>query len=217
MDLKHCWLYAPLLLVSSLHAAETNKLNNINYDFFYADLSAGSLNENLGVNNNVTALSVGGNYVFSDNVLFTLDYTARFIHPEDETTELYTLLPGVGYRYAIIDSLDLVVGAKLGYLWATQSVDNTNIKLFSDNDFSLGASVQLRYSPSEKWELAASGEYNYTDFLDETIFNLRADYQFAQRFTVGAFYTHRAGDFATTRIQGNATTNEGGISLRYLF
>lgn len=217
MELKYRWILAPLLLTASVQAAENNQLNNVNYDFIYADLSSGSLNENLGEDNNATALAVGGNYVWSDNILFTLDYTARFIHPTDITTELYTLLPGVAYRYPLADKLDIVTTAKLGYLWAKQTRDSTDEKLYSDSDLTLGASVELRYALTEKWQLATSGEYNHTDFLDERVFNVRADYQFAKRFTAGVFYTHRDGDFETAQIKGSSTTNEGGISLRYLF
>ncbi|MCG9582281.1 porin family protein [Vibrio tubiashii] len=217
MELKYRWMLAPLLLASSVHAAEPNKINELNYDFLYADLSSGSLNESLGSDNNATALAVGGNYVWSDNILFTLDYSARFIHPKDVTTELYTLLPGVAYRYPVMDKLDVIATAKVGYLWAKQTLDSTEEKLFSDSKPSIGASIELKYALTEKWELAGRGEFNYTDLLEETLFNVRADYQFAERFTVGAFYTHRDGDFETARIKGSATTNEGGISLRYLF
>ena len=217
MEVKYTRFITPFLLAFAASATANGGTNQLNYDFLYADLSAGSLNENLGVNNNVTALAVGGNYLLADNVLVTLDYSARFIHPEGFTTELYTLLPGVAYRYPIIDKLDLVVGARLGDLWATQTKDDTQQKLFSDNDFVLSATLALKYAINEKWEVAAQGEINHSDFLEENVFHFRADYQFAERFTVGGFYTHRDGDFETTRINGNASTNEGGVSLRYLF
>jgi len=217
MDLKYRWIIAPLLLVSSVHATETKSLNDLNYDFMYADLSSGSLNENLGSANNASALAVGGHYAWSDNVLFTFDYAARFIHPQNVTTELYTLLPGIGYRFPVMEKLDVIATAKLGYLWAKQTLDSTEEKLFSDSKPSVGASLELRYAIAENWELAGRGEFNYTNLLEERFFTLRADYQFAERFTVGAFYTHRDGDFETAKIKGNATTNEGGISLRYLF
>lgn len=217
MEVKCIRLITPFLLAFSASATANSGTNQLNYDFLYADLSAGSLNENLGVNNNVTALAVGGNYLLADNVLVTFDYSARFIHPEGFTTELYTLLPGVAYRYPIIDKLDLMVGARLGYLWATQTKEDTQQKLFSDDDFVASATLALKYAINDQWEVATQGEINHSDFLQENVFHIRADYQFAQRFTVGGFYTHRDGDFDTAQIKGNASTNEGGVSLRYLF
>ncbi|MGY5613031.1 outer membrane beta-barrel protein [Vibrio brasiliensis] len=217
MEVKYSWILAPLLLATSAHVSANDSTNQINYGYAYADVSAGSLNENLGVNNNVTALAVGGNYLWTENILFTLDYTARFIHPEDFTTELYTLLPGVAYRYPVLAKLDLVAKAKIGYLWAKQSQDSTNAKLFSDSDLVLGAGVELKYALTDDWELAAGAEFNYTDFLEEEIYQLRADYRISPRITLGGFYTHRSGDFETVKIAGSATTNEGGISLRFLF
>lgn len=217
MEVKFGWMLAPLALFVSLSSQAATDTNEIKYDYIYADLSAGSLNENLGVNNNVTALSIGGTYLWTDRVLATLDYTAKFIHPNDTTTELYTLLPGVAYRYPIMPKLDIVAGVKLGYLWASQSNDATDQELFKDNEMMWGASAELKYALNKSWELAAKSEFNHSDLVEETIFNLRADYQFNARMSVGAFYTHRDGDYQTAEISGNATTNEGGISLRYLF
>jgi len=217
MEVKYQVLLASLLFATSLNAVADDNTNQINYDYAYADLSAGSLNENIGVNNNVTALSVGGNYLWTENILFTLDYTARFIHPDDFTTELYTLLPGVAYRYPLLDKLDLVAKAKMGYLWAKQTQDSTNAKLYSDNDFVVGAGLELKYALNLDWELAASAEFNYSDFLEEGIYQLRADYRVSPRITLGGFYTHRSGDFETVKISGSATTNEGGVSIRFLF
>ncbi|NOH80555.1 porin family protein [Vibrio sp. RE86] len=217
MQVKMGWAVAPILLSLSASVLAAESTNQLKYDYLYADLSAGSLNENLGVNNNVTALSIGGNYLLSEHVLATLDYTARFIHPDDITSELYTLLPGVAYRYPLMDKLDIVATAKLGYLWATQTRDSTDEELFKDNEFMWGASLELKYALNKSWELAMKGELNHSDLIEEGIFNLRADYQFSSRMSVGGFYTHRDGDFETSQISGNATTNEGGISLRYLF
>ncbi len=216
MEAKYRWLLVSTLTLS-FQAVANDATNNLRYNTLYADLSAGSLNENLGVNNNVTALSVGGNYLITPNALATLDYTARFIHPNDVTTEIYTLLPGVAYRFPLMQRLDFIATAKLGYLWVTQTQDSTDQELFRDNEMMWGASVEAKYALSQQWEAAMRGEMNRSDLLDENIFQVRADYQFSARLTVGAFYTHRDGDYSTNQISGNATTNEGGISLRYLF
>jgi len=192
-------------------------MNDVNYNNLYADLSAGSLNENLGVNNNVTALSIGGNYLWTDNILATLDYSARFIHPDATTTEFYTLLPGIAYRYPIMDKLDIVATAKLGYLWASQTVDATDQELFKDNGVMWGGSLELKYALTKTWELAMRGELNNSDTADVGVFHVRADYQFSSNLSIGGFYTHRDGDYKTSEISGSATTNEGGISLRYFY
>ncbi|KGY12170.1 membrane protein [Vibrio tubiashii] len=221
MELKYCSMIAFLLLVGSVQAAENqntrgSQTNHLNYDYLYADLSSGSLREDSD-SKNATALAVGVNYLWNDNLLFTLDYSARFIHPADVTTELYTLLPGVAYRFPLADKLDLVAGAKLGYLWGKQSLDSTNEKLFSDNNGSFGASLAVKYAFFSNWELASSIEINRADFVEENLFQIRADYQFAKDFTFGAFYTYRKSEFETVRIKGKTTTSEGGIALRYLF
>ena len=102
--------------------------------------------------------------------------------------------------------------------WVTVGdVDGLILAVFSDSDLVLGAGLELKYALTEKWELAASAEYNHTDFLEEEIYQLRADYHLSPRITLGGFYTHRSGDFETVKISGSATTNEGGVSLRFLF
>jgi|GEM_PF-922728 len=217
MELKLSWVLAPLLVAASFPSFSSPETNEVKYDYVYADLSAGSLNENLGVNNNVTALSIGGNYLWTDNVLLTLDYSARFIHPSATTTEFYTLLPGVAYRYPLLDKLDVIAGAKLGYLWASQTLDATDQELFKDNEMMWGASLEFKYALTKAWELAMRGEVNSSDLADVGVFHVRADYQFSSNLSVGGFYTHRDGDYQTAELSGNATTNEGGISLRYLY
>lgn len=214
MKVKRNWLLIPLLGCSvSVGANEIT--NNLNYNFLYADLAAGSLNENLGTNNNVTSLAVGANYLWTPSMLTTLDYNARFIHPGDITTELYTLKPSIAYRYVAAKNVDFIVAGSVGYLWASQTIDDTDQRLFKDHELFWGTSLELKYALDRKWELSTKGELNSGDLLDEVVFTVRADYRFGPRMTVGGFYSHRDGDFETQRISGSATTNEGGVSLRY--
>ncbi|MCG9679898.1 transporter [Vibrio sp. Isolate24] len=208
MEVKLPYLLAPIFLVTSLSAFGQNTAHDLNYDFLYADLSAGSLDENLGVNSNVTSLAVGGNMLLDDQFLATLDYEARFIHPKDTTTERYTLLPGAAFRYSLEDKWDLVAGAKAGFIWSTQTNDVTDEKISSDSKFMWGGDITLKYELSKLWELSVTGGVRRSDILDEDIFNMRGDYQISPKLMLGGFYTHRN--------NGSTTTNEGGVSLRYL-
>lgn len=209
MEVKLPYLLAPMLLAASLSAYGQSTTNNLNYNFLYADLSAGSLGENLGVNSNVTSLAVGGNMLIDNQFLATLDYEARFIHPQNTTTEIYTLLPGAAFRYPIEDKWDLVAGTKAGYIWSTQTNDITDAKISSDNKFMWGGDLTLKYELNKFWELSVTGGLRRSDILDEDIFNMRGDYQVSTKLVFGGFYTHRN--------NGSTTTNEGGVSLRYLF
>ena len=72
-----------------------------------------------------------------------------------------------------------------------------------------GGDLTLKYELNKFWELSVTGGLRRSDILDEDIFNMRGDYQVSTKLVVGGFYTHRN--------NGSTTTNEGGVSLRYLF
>ncbi|RJX69554.1 porin family protein [Vibrio sinensis] len=210
MEIKATWLAIPFLCFAPWYASAEQDTNNAYYRFLYADLSAGSLNENLGTNSNVTALDVGGNWLPTDNVIVSFDYSARFIHPDITTTEIYTLLPGVGYRYGIANNFDVYAIAKAGFVWAKQTNDITDEKLESDDEFMLGGELGVKYALSSALQLGASVELNRSDLIDEDVYTLDANYLVSTRFLLGGFYRHREGD-------GTNSTNEGGVSIKFLY
>ncbi|MGD8170253.1 outer membrane beta-barrel protein [Vibrio sp. TRT 21S02] len=210
MRISSAWVMATALcLPSSVVMADSSTTNNIEYEYIHADLSSGSLNENLGENNNVTTLTIGGNYLFTDHWVASLDYSARFIHPANTTTEIYSLMPGIGYRYALIEDLDMLAQASVGYIRARTTNDITDETLKSDTELRYGTSLTLSYALNENWQASVIGELTRSDILDENLLTLRGDYKLSKRFMLGGFYTHRD--------TGESTTNEGGISVRFAY
>ncbi|MGU3847183.1 porin family protein, partial [Vibrio diabolicus] len=70
------------------------------------DVGAGTTNEEWLDNSNATTIGLGGNYLFTENWLFNVDYSAQFFHPDDFTLRIDRLLFGGGYRYGITDQFD---------------------------------------------------------------------------------------------------------------
>ncbi|NOH72271.1 outer membrane beta-barrel protein [Vibrio pectenicida] len=210
MDVNPPYILLSLTLLCVLPVSIANASNNFNYNYLYADLSAGSFDDDLGTNSNVTSLAVGGKKRLDKKILATIDYEARFIHPNDNTTtENYTLLPGVAFYYSLEDKWDLMVGAKTGYVWSSSTNDITDEKLFSDGKFMWVGNVTLKHELTQHWQVSFTGELRRSDILDEDIFNMRAGYQVTDKIVVAGFYTHRN--------NGKTTTNEGGISVKYLY
>lgn len=189
--------------------ASYGQVGGSEHRYAYVDFSSGSLDENIGDNSNVTAIKVGGQLPMDQRWLATLDYSARFIHPENTTTEIYTLLPGIAARFDVGSGFEVVTGVKVGMQWARLTDDDTDIKLESSNEFVWGADVGLIYNITPRWRLATDAELNRSDILDVEIYSLRADYRFDSGFTVGGFYSHRDSD--------RGSTNEGGVALKLFF
>ncbi|MDA0147391.1 outer membrane beta-barrel protein [Vibrio sp. LaRot3] len=177
--------------------------------YFYADLAAGALDDDIGTNSNVTALSVGGVMPISFGLLASLDYSARFIHPDETTTEIYTLLPGAGLQFNLAQNLAMQALVKAGMQWAEQTNDLTNTTLSSSDEFTWGGELGLIYQLNERWSAIADVEWNRSDIIDVDAYSLRANYRVSPRISFGGFYTHRN--------SGDSTTNEGGVSLRVHF
>lgn len=211
MDVKYRWLLSGVILACSapLYAQDDVVRDNINHEFLYAQISAGSLNEVIGENSHVSAMSVGGNYLYTPEVLLTLDYEARFIHPDTTTSQLYSLLPGVAHITNIHDKLDIVAGAIAGILWASQTDNETDETLTRENRFVWGGNLALNYQLTERWKMSTIAEFRRSDILDEEIYTFRMDYHVSPRVSYGGFYSHRDKHIATI--------NEGGISFRYYY
>jgi hypothetical protein len=132
-------LSLPFLFCAGVFASDENLLPD--GDYVYAKLASGSLDERIGVNSNITTLGVGGLNLLRNHFYLSVDYSARFIHPQDTTTELYSLLPGINFHYDIVDDLQLGFGIKLGYLWAKQTQDIDDANLYSKNSVQWGGRV----------------------------------------------------------------------------
>ncbi|MEH0759901.1 outer membrane beta-barrel protein [Vibrio sp. 16] len=211
MDVTSIWRVFPFVFAFSTatFAQQTEPTSPIDYDYVYAEVSAGSLDEYIGVNSDVSSFSIGGYYSLNQSWLLALDYEARFIHPETTTTEIYTLLPGVVYRYNMFDSFDLLAGVKMGLLWANQTNNETDKFISKDHRFMLGGNLTARYQFSPNWSVEGSMEVRRSDTLDEEVYVLRTDYDLTERISLGGFYKHRH--------ESTATTNEGGLSMRFYY
>ncbi|EGA70366.1 hypothetical protein VISI1226_22390 [Vibrio sinaloensis DSM 21326] len=211
MDVKYLRFFSSILVAASCSTFAQSDLSTqgLNHEYAYAQLSAGSLNENIGVNSDITAFAVGGNYQFKSDFFVGLDYEARFVHPDDVTTEIYTLLPGAFYRLAVHQGLDFIAGAKTGLLWVNQTNDETDKTISKDNRFIWGGHAALRYRLNTRWDLEAEAEFLRSDVLDEEIYTLKADYYLTPRISLGGFYKHRE--------QDSATANEGGIGMQFYY
>jgi hypothetical protein len=211
MDSRKIGLLSPVLIALSFPVlAQSNALDKgFNYEQVYADLSAGSLNENIGVNSDVSAFGVGGNYQIRRNLFASLDYEARFIHPKETTTEIYTLLPGVFYRFNVHQGLDFVTGAKTGLVWANQTNNETDKTITKDSRLMWGGLVGLRYQLTFNWHLEAMAEFRRSDVIDEEVYTFRGDYYITPRITFGAFYKHREKE--------RNTANEGGVGMKFYY
>lgn len=201
------WLVIATTLPVSL--TSFGQIGLSDYRYGYAEFATGSLDENIGDNSNITAINVGGKLPIDRRWLATLDYSARFIHPERTTTEIYTLLPGVAARIDAGPGLEFLVGGKAGMQWARLTDDDTDIKLESSDEFVWGLEVGLIYNMTQRWRLATDAELNRSDILDVDIYSLRADYRINSAFTAGAFYSHCESD--------RGSTNEGGVALKLFF
>lgn len=198
---------------SSPSAPSSNWHNH--YDYLGAYLSAGSMDQS-DADSKVTDLTVAGRWAVGEHWFTQLDYSARFLHPDDITTNLYTLLPGVGYRIAASDKLDLFAMGKFGYLWASQTDDATDDKFYSDHGGVWGASIGAQYALSTHWKLEGQAQLTRSNIVDEQSYSISAHYRVSQRFVLGGFYTYRDSDYDTASQAGSAQTNEAGVSLRFL-
>ncbi|WP_248006959.1 porin family protein [Vibrio amylolyticus] len=205
---------------SHLHAQNTQEATapqssqaGINHDYFYADLSSGSYDENIGVNSNVTALAVGFSADYRENWLLGFDYAARFVHrdvgTQEFTNEYYVMQPAVGYRFPLAEKFELAPRAKIGFKRLNIVEKDSDERIQREDDFIYGFDIKAIYRATKKLELAAIGELVRSESFDENVLVIRGDYHLSKNFSLGAFYTHRD--------MNDNTTNEGGIALRYYY
>jgi hypothetical protein len=199
----------PFTVLSSETIDISQRSTTIDYDYFYADVSSGSFDENVGDNSNATSLAVGWSFLYRQDWLLGFDYSARFIHRDNETDEYYTMQPAVGYRFSITPNFELSPRVKIGFRRLNTVEEESDVRLIRHDDFLYGGDLKAAYKLTKNLELAAIAELVRSEHFDEEILTLRGDYHVSENVSFGGFYTHRD-------MKSN-TTNEGGISLRYYY
>ncbi|WP_192890443.1 outer membrane beta-barrel protein [Vibrio bathopelagicus] len=190
--------------------ADTHSVDILDYDHIYATAHSGSLNEDVGSNNNASSYGLGVSYAMTDDWLLLGDYSARFIHPDDTTTRIDTLMPGVGYRYSIKNDLDIVAYYLLGITKGKVEDNDTNRTESSDTEFIQGVKAELNYGFAKRWIANGSVQVNRSDLFDEEIYHLGLRYLVTNKFAIGGSYQHRDGEGSKG---GSERTNELGVEF----
>ncbi|MEZ8628340.1 outer membrane beta-barrel protein [Vibrio splendidus] len=190
--------------------ADTNAVDILDYDHIYATAHSGSLNEDAGGNNNASSYGLGVSYAMTDDWLLLGDYSARFIHPDDTTTRIDTLMPGVGYRYSIKRDLDVVAYYLLGITKGEVEDNDTNRTESSDSEFIQGVKAELNYGFAKRWIANGSVQVNRSDLFDEEIYHVGLRYLVTNKFAIGGSYQHRDGEGSKG---GSERTNELGVEF----
>ena len=200
---------AVFMFSPSLWAA-TDGVDILDYDHIYATAHSGSLDEDAGGNNNASSFGLGVSYAMTDDWLLLGDYSARFIHPDDTTTRIDTLMPGVGYRYSIKKDLDVVAYYLLGVTKGEVEDNDTNRTESSDTEFIQGIKAELNYGFAKRWIANGSVQVNRSDLFDEEIYHVGLRYLVTNKFAIGGSYQHRDGEGSKG---GSERTNELGVEF----
>ncbi|MEZ9564368.1 outer membrane beta-barrel protein [Vibrio artabrorum] len=190
--------------------AEDHRMDVLDYDHIYATAHSGSLNEDAGGNSNASSFGFGGSYTINDDWLLLGDYSARFIHPDESTTRIDTLMAGAGYRYGIKKDLDIVASYLLGMTKGEVEVNRTNETLESDTQFVQGLKAELNYGFAKRWIANGSVQLNRSDLFDEEIYHLGLRYLVTNKFAIGGSYQHRDGESSKGVSE---RTNELGVEF----
>ena len=190
--------------------ADTNAVDILDYDHIYATAHSGSLNEDAGSNNNASSYGLGVSYAMTDDWLLLGDYSARFIHPDESTTRIDTLMAGAGYRYSIKKDLDIVASYLLGITKGEVELNGSNETIESDTEFVQGVKAELNYGFAKRWIANGSVQVNRSDLFDEEIYHLGLRYLVTNKFAVGGSYQHRDGEGSKG---GSERTNELGVEF----
>ena len=198
-------LVAVLMACSSIAWSNENPTDILDYDYIYASAGSGSLNEDAAANANASVYALGVSYMMNENWLLLGDYTARFIHPDDTTTRIDTLMGGIGYRYNLMQDFDFIASYNLGITKAKVELNTNNTTVSSDTELIHGGKIALNYGFAESWIANGSIQVNRSDLIDEEIYQTSLRYLVTSQFAIGGFYAHRDGN--TQR------TNELGINF----
>jgi len=190
--------------------AQDNESKDLDFNYVTASVYSGSLNADAGGNNNASVFGLGVSYELTDKWLLVGDYTARFIHPDESTTRIDTLMGGAGYRFNIRKDLDIVASYLLGVTKGEVELNSNNQTLESDTEFIHGGKLDLNYGFAKRWVANGSIQANRSELFDEEIYHLGLRYKITSKFSIEGAYQHRNGD----SDNGGERTNELGLAFR---
>ncbi|WP_255230553.1 outer membrane beta-barrel protein [Vibrio pelagius] len=190
--------------------AQDNESKDLDFNYVTASVYSGSLNADAGGNNNASVFGLGVSYELTDKWLLVGDYTARFIHPDESTTRIDTLMGGAGYRFNIRKDLDIVASYLLGVTKGEVELNSNNKTLESDTEFIHGGKLDLNYGFAKRWVANGSIQANRSELFDEEIYHLGLRYKITSKFSIEGAYQHRNGD----SDNGGERTNELGLAFR---
>ncbi|ELB2923823.1 porin family protein [Vibrio alginolyticus] len=203
---------AALPAISS--AALMDQAEKFGYEHIHLDVGAGTTNEEWLDNSNATTVGLGGNYLFTENWLFNVDYSAQFFHPDDFTLRIDRLLFGGGYRYGVTEQFDIYGIYGIGAIKAKATDDKTDNTLSSDSELIQAVTVGVNYLLSEKLIATAEVELNRSDIVDENNFKIGLNYQWHKVIGTGLFYQFRDTDYSG---ESSDYVNEVGLSLKFVY
>ncbi|EIK0772866.1 MULTISPECIES: outer membrane beta-barrel protein [Vibrio] len=203
---------AALPAISS--AAVMDQAEKFGYEHIHLDVGAGTTNEEWLDNSNATTVGLGGNYLFIENWLFNVDYSAQFFHPDDFTLRIDRLLFGGGYRYGVTEQFDIYGIYGIGAIKAKATDDKTDNTLSSDSELIQAVTVGVNYLLSEKLIATAEVELNRSDIVDENNFKIGFNYQWHKVIGTGLFYQFRDTDYSG---ESSDYVNEVGLSLKFVY
>ena len=203
---------AALPAISS--AAVMDQAEKFGYEHIHLDVGAGTTNEEWLDNSNTTTVGLGGNYLFTENWLFNVDYSAQFFHPDDFTLRIDRLLFGGGYRYGVTEQFDIYGIYGIGAIKAKATDDKTDNTLSSDSELIQAVTVGVNYLLSEKLIATAEVELNRSDIVDENNFKIGLNYQWHKVIGTGLFYQFRDTDYSG---ESSDFVNEVGLSLKFVY
>ncbi|HHF3073465.1 TPA: outer membrane beta-barrel protein [Vibrio diabolicus] len=203
---------AALPAISS--AAVMDQAEKFGYEHIHLDVGAGTTNEEWLDNSNATTVGLGGNYLFTENWLFNVDYSAQFFHPDDFTLRIDRLLFGGGYRYGVTEQFDIYGIYGIGAIKAKATDDKTDNTLSSDSELIQAVTVGVNYLLREKLIATAEVELNRSDIVDENNFKIGLNYQWHKVIGTGLFYQFRDTDYSG---ESSDYVNEVGLSLKFVY
>ena len=208
-------LLVPLLVASvACSASESEQAEKFGYENIYLNVGAGTTNEEWLENANVTTIDLGGNYLLTDNWLLNGDYSAQFFHPDTYTLRIDRLAFGGGYRYGLLQQLDLYALYRLGAIKAKATDNDTDRTLVSETEFFHAVVMGLNYLMSEKFTLITQLEANRSDIVDENKMTIGFNYQWHDVIGTGLYYQYRDTDY---KDASSDYINEVGLSLKFVY
>jgi hypothetical protein len=199
-----------LVVFAAAVAASTAYADAPRYD--YLDLSYASFNDpsNSGLSSD-HGYGLDGSYAFSDNIIGMASYGHEKADVNafgsSGTTSGNDYSAGLGYRFALSDSLDLV--PNISYVHTSQSLDAPGLALSGPSSNSgYDAGVLLRAMVTPAMELDANVDHSTPGSSSNDI-GVAGLYNFTRSFAVGLGY-----DSATSQGQ---TSGSWSVALRYYF